>query len=62
MGGDGPALPRLEPSTSSAPSRGMVVWAALHEIGVEGLQERVVRTTTRPGGWPSWSRHPSLEL
>ena len=27
----------------SAPARGMVVWAALHEIGVEGLRARVVR-------------------
>lgn len=27
----------------SAPARGMVVWAALHEIGVDGLRERVVR-------------------
>lgn len=27
----------------SAPARGMVVWAALHEIGLDGLRERVVR-------------------
>jgi aromatic-L-amino-acid decarboxylase len=27
----------------SAPTRGLVVWAALHEIGVDGLRERVVR-------------------
>jgi len=27
----------------SAPARGMVVWAALHEIGVDGLRERIVR-------------------
>lgn len=27
----------------SAPARGMVVWAALHEIGVAGLRARVVR-------------------
>jgi aromatic-L-amino-acid decarboxylase len=27
----------------SAPARGMVVWAALHEIGLDGLRDRVVR-------------------
>jgi aromatic-L-amino-acid decarboxylase len=27
----------------SAPARGMVVWAALHEIGLDGLRARVVR-------------------
>jgi aromatic-L-amino-acid/L-tryptophan decarboxylase len=27
----------------SAPSRGLVVWSALHEIGVAGLRDRVVR-------------------
>lgn len=27
----------------SAPSRGLVVWAALHELGADGLRERVVR-------------------
>ncbi|MDQ1616137.1 MAG: aromatic-L-amino-acid/L-tryptophan decarboxylase [Actinomycetota bacterium] len=27
----------------TAPARGMVVWAALHEIGVAGLRDRVVR-------------------
>jgi aromatic-L-amino-acid decarboxylase len=27
----------------SAPSRGLVVWSALHEIGVDGLRARVVR-------------------
>jgi aromatic-L-amino-acid decarboxylase len=27
----------------SAPARGLVVWSALHEIGVEGLRARVVR-------------------
>jgi len=27
----------------TAPARGVVVWAALHEIGVEGLRARVVR-------------------
>jgi aromatic-L-amino-acid decarboxylase len=27
----------------SAPARGMVVWAALHEIGVDGLRDRIVR-------------------
>ncbi|HEX6921661.1 MAG TPA: aminotransferase class V-fold PLP-dependent enzyme [Actinomycetes bacterium] len=27
----------------SAPARGLVVWAALHEIGVDGLRQRVVR-------------------
>ena len=27
----------------SAPSRGLVVWSALHEIGVDGLRARIVR-------------------
>ncbi|MGH8867946.1 MAG: pyridoxal phosphate-dependent decarboxylase family protein [Actinomycetes bacterium] len=27
----------------TAPARGVVVWAALHEIGVDGLRDRVVR-------------------
>jgi aromatic-L-amino-acid decarboxylase len=27
----------------SAPARGLVVWSALHEIGVDGLRARVVR-------------------
>ncbi|MDQ1629083.1 MAG: aromatic-L-amino-acid/L-tryptophan decarboxylase [Actinomycetota bacterium] len=27
----------------SAPARGLVVWSALHEIGVEGLRARIVR-------------------
>ena len=39
----------------SAPARGMVVWAALHEIGLDGLRDRSSATTTKPGGSPSWS-------
>lgn len=31
----------------SAPARGMVVWAALHEIGLEGLRARVVADNDR---------------
>jgi aromatic-L-amino-acid decarboxylase len=27
----------------SAPTRGLVVWAALHEIGVDGLRQRIIR-------------------
>lgn len=27
----------------SAPARGMVVWAALHELGIDGLRARIVR-------------------
>lgn len=47
----------------SAPARGMVVWAALHEIGVTGLRERVVRHNDLARHLADLVRaHPSLEL
>ncbi|HET9945024.1 MAG TPA: aminotransferase class V-fold PLP-dependent enzyme [Actinomycetes bacterium] len=47
----------------SAPSRGMVVWAALQEIGVEGMRDRVVRNIDQARRVAEQVRaHPSLEL
>ena len=47
----------------SAPARGMVVWAALHEIGVDGLRDRVVRHDDQARRVAELVReHPSLEL
>ena len=47
----------------SAPARGIVVWAALHEIGVDGLRDRVVRHNRQARRVAELVRaHPSLEL
>jgi aromatic-L-amino-acid decarboxylase len=47
----------------SAPARGMVVWAALHELGVDGLRERIVRDNTYARTLADLVRvHPALEL
>ena len=47
----------------SAPARGLVVWAALHEIGVDGLRERVVRDNDHARRLADLVRsEPSLEL
>lgn len=47
----------------SAPARGMVVWAALHEIGVEGLRARVVRDNDYARAVADLVRaEPTLEL
>jgi aromatic-L-amino-acid decarboxylase len=47
----------------SAPARGMVVWAALHEIGLDGLRDRVVRHNDFARRVADRARaEPSLEL
>lgn len=47
----------------SAPARGMVVWAALHEIGTQGLRDRIVRDNDYARRVADLVRaHPSLEL
>lgn len=47
----------------SAPSRGVVVWALLREIGVEGMRARVVRHNDMALRIADVaSRHPNLEL
>jgi aromatic-L-amino-acid decarboxylase len=47
----------------SAPTRGMVVWAALHELGAAGLRERIVRDNTYARTLAAQVReNPSLEL
>jgi aromatic-L-amino-acid/L-tryptophan decarboxylase len=47
----------------SAPSRGLVVWSALHEIGVDGLRTRVVRDNDYARALAELVRtEPSLEL
>lgn len=47
----------------SAPGRGTVVWAALHEIGVDGLRARIVRHNDQARRIAQLVReHPSLEL
>ena len=47
----------------SAPARGMVVWAALHEIGLDGLRDRVVRHDDQARRVAELVRaHASLEL
>jgi aromatic-L-amino-acid/L-tryptophan decarboxylase len=47
----------------SAPSRGVVVWALLREIGVQGLRERVRRHNDMATAIAQRARsHPNLEL
>lgn len=47
----------------SSPSRGVVVWALLKEIGVEGLRRRVVRHNDMAAYVAEAARsHPNLEL
>ena len=47
----------------SAPARGMVVWAALSELGVDGLRERIVRDNTYARTLADLVRaEPTLEL
>jgi aromatic-L-amino-acid decarboxylase len=47
----------------SAPSRGLVVWSALHEIGVDGLRARIVRDNDYARALADLVRaEPSLEL
>ncbi|HSW04088.1 pyridoxal phosphate-dependent decarboxylase family protein [Aquabacterium sp.] len=47
----------------SAPSRGVVVWALLREIGVEGLRQRVRRHNDMATAVAQMARaHPNLEL
>jgi aromatic-L-amino-acid decarboxylase len=47
----------------SAPSRGVVVWALLREIGVAGLRERVRRHNDMATAIAQMARsHPRLEL
>ena len=47
----------------SAPSRGVVVWALLREIGVQGLRERVRRHNDMATAIAQMARsHPNLEL
>jgi aromatic-L-amino-acid decarboxylase len=47
----------------SAPSRGVVVWALLREIGVQGLRERVRRHNDMATAIAQMARsHPRLEL
>jgi aromatic-L-amino-acid decarboxylase len=47
----------------SAPARGMVVWAALHEIGLDGLRDRIVRHDDQARRVAELVRaHASLEL
>jgi len=47
----------------SAPCRGVVVWALLKEIGVEGMRERVKRHNDMAGYLAKYAvQHPKLEL
>jgi aromatic-L-amino-acid decarboxylase len=47
----------------SAPCRGIVVWALIREIGVEGMRERIVRHNDMARELAEFCKqHPSLEL
>jgi aromatic-L-amino-acid decarboxylase len=47
----------------SAPARGLVVWSALHEIGVDGLRARIVRDNDHARALADLVRaDPALEL
>lgn len=47
----------------SAPCRGVVVWALIREIGVEGIRERIVRHNDMARELAEFCRqHPKLEL
>ena len=47
----------------SAPCRGIVVWALIREIGVEGMRERIVRHNDMARELAAFCRqHPRLEL
>jgi len=47
----------------SAPCRGIVVWAMLREVGVEGLRERVIRHNDMARIIADYAKqHPKLEL